>query len=95
MKASVVALCLLALIGSTVPTQAQAIQIGDLEISDDLFEIDEMRAPAEGALEREAVQAQGQQESWMARNWKWFGPVVLVVGVGAALAGGAAGGGGY
>ncbi len=51
-----------------------------------------MRAPAEGALERVAVQAQGQQESWMARNWKWFVPVVVVIGVGAAVA---AGGGGY
>ena len=90
MKALIATACLLAVFGSAVPAQAQIVQIGNLEISEDVFEGIPLtnKSPVESASKVERVQAQGQQESWMARNWKWFVPVIVVVGVGAAVAAG-------
>ena len=38
MKALIATACLLAVFGSAVPAQAQIVQIGNLEISEDVFE---------------------------------------------------------
>lgn len=85
MRHLVVAACLFAVIGWATPVQSQVVEIGQIKISKSL--VQGVRLTAAPRLHRNPVAQRTHERSWMAKNWKWFVPVVVSGSVLAVVAG--------
>ena len=87
MRHLVLAACLCAVIGWVTPVQSQVVDFGQIKISESL--VQGVRLTADPRLQRHRVTQRTHVtgKGWMARNWKWFVPVLVGGGVLAVVVG--------